>query len=257
MCMCVSRSCTCSSGYDSPNCGTDVDECSSAPCANSGACTEAVGSYACTCAVGWMGDTCDQAMAAAFVISGATDSSYNGLYFNTAHVCSGKPVYQKGGSNGYVRVFFQSNGHSYWEVSDSGSGTSCVASGYLYSNGNGAVCPASPDGAGCTGKWQESVGSGYVLNPSLAVDATRACVGSPCGSRSTSCVGTDHICTCAVGWMGATCDRVDGFNISGATSSITTACTSRPRTSATASRSTRWTRANIRPSSSMDDGRIV
>ena len=38
----------------------------------------------------------------AFVISGATNSSYNGLYAKTARVCSGKPVYQKGGSDGWV-----------------------------------------------------------------------------------------------------------------------------------------------------------
>ena len=114
-----------------------------------------------------MGATCEQAMAAAFAITGAISSSYNGLYAKTAHVCSDKPVYQKGGSDG--DVLFQPTGHSDWMVGPSDRATSCEDSGYLESFGNGADCPNSPDGAGCEGKWQEWDGSDWNHNPSLAV----------------------------------------------------------------------------------------
>ena len=113
-----------------------------------------------------MGATCEQAMAAAFAITGAISSSYNGLYAKTAHVCNDKPVYQKGGSDG--GVLFRPSGRSYWMVDDSGGATSCENGGYLQSGGNGGVCPDSPDGAGCAGKWQEAGSSGWVNNPSVA-----------------------------------------------------------------------------------------
>ena len=119
-------------------------------------------------------------MAAAFVISGATDSEYNSLYAKTAHVYSGKPVYQKGGSDGYVLFqpfdpgYSYRPAESYWMVGDSGHATSCVNTGYLSSYGNGGVCPDSPDCAGCAGKWREwDVHVGWVNNPSLTVVASQ------------------------------------------------------------------------------------
>ena len=37
----------------------DIDECSSNPCVNSGACVNAVNGYTCTCAGGYTGDHCE------------------------------------------------------------------------------------------------------------------------------------------------------------------------------------------------------
>eukprot|EP01043_Picozoa_sp_COSAG02_P012130 COSAG02_NODE_462_length_21838_cov_17.900501_3_plen_4662_part_00 len=59
-------SCTCQRGYDGDGqtCG-DVDECTSSPCQNSGACldstiaTIAVDDYTCVCADGWGGEECE------------------------------------------------------------------------------------------------------------------------------------------------------------------------------------------------------
>ena len=185
------------------------------------------------------------------------------MYAETVHVCNSKPVYQKGGSDGWV--LYQPSGYSDWRVGSSDRATDCENTDVLQSDGNGGVCPDSPDGAGCAGKWwEESVQvspTRYLggSNPSIAVDAARACVGSPCGSHSTSCVadGTDqHVCTCEVGWWGATCDQtmaaayIDmyGLTIPAPLLLAAMAGTPRPRTSAAASRSTR--RAGAAPSGS-------
>ena len=97
-------------------------------CGSHGSCNIATG--ACTCAVGYRGENCSEtSVAATFVISGATDpdSDRNGLYFKTAHVCSGKSVYQMGGSDGYVLC--RPSWKSYWDVNGDRA-TSCSASGY-------------------------------------------------------------------------------------------------------------------------------
>ena len=101
-----------------------------------------------------------------------------------AHVCNSKLVYPKGGSDGLVLYMYQPTGYSDWVVSTSDHATSCDEKGFN-AIASGGVCPDSPDGGGCAGKWMEyAVGP----NPSLVVDATRPCVGSPCGPHSTSCV---------------------------------------------------------------------
>ena len=97
-----------------------------------------------------------------------SDSSCNGLYAKTAHVC--KPVYQhswKGGSGGLV--LYQPSGDSDWQVDYSDHATICYPNGYgdfLTSGGNSGVCPYSADGPGCAGKWMSIVG-GWHNNPSL------------------------------------------------------------------------------------------
>ena len=37
----------------------DIDECSSSPCQNSGACIDAVNTYSCNCVSGYKGDRCE------------------------------------------------------------------------------------------------------------------------------------------------------------------------------------------------------
>ena len=51
--------CSCSSGWDGDTCDNDVDECVSAPCQHSGACTSGINRYDCNCASGYAGDNCD------------------------------------------------------------------------------------------------------------------------------------------------------------------------------------------------------
>eukprot|EP01043_Picozoa_sp_COSAG02_P032768 COSAG02_NODE_2204_length_9520_cov_6.974950_3_plen_1249_part_00 len=50
--------CVCHAGYDGSTCEEDIDECSSAPCQNGGACTQGVDEYACTCVAGFVGQRC-------------------------------------------------------------------------------------------------------------------------------------------------------------------------------------------------------
>ncbi len=89
------------------------------------------------------------AAAGAYNISGATNSDYNGLYVQTTHICNTRPVFQKGGLDGFV--LFQPSGKSYWVVDI--NNTSCDDIAYLSSiNGQ---CGERPDGADCAGIWIE------------------------------------------------------------------------------------------------------
>jgi hypothetical protein len=110
-------------------------------------------------------------MAEAYVVSGAADEKYDGRYDRLSAECNSKPVYQQDGLSGYV--LFQPTGHSYWMVGTGGYDTSCASSGGISSSSG--VCPASPDGSGCEGRWQENTqgcgeGSIWCNVPSLAVE---------------------------------------------------------------------------------------
>ena len=90
-------------------------------------------------------------MAASYTISGARRTYLNGQYA-LAGECNGKPAYQLA-AGGYVLL--QPNNRSYWIVGTSSRLADCGRLGWANSDGNGGSCPASPDGAGCEGLWQE------------------------------------------------------------------------------------------------------
>lgn len=82
------------------------------------------------------------------------------MYAETTHVCNAKPVYQKGGSDGYV--LYQPSGESYWMAGNSDHATDCNSGGLLDSSGYG-----------CAGKWYEvNDRHNWVPNPSFAVVAS-------------------------------------------------------------------------------------
>eukprot|EP01048_Picozoa_sp_COSAG05_P016782 COSAG05_NODE_2207_length_3397_cov_6.909642_1_plen_776_part_01 len=54
--------CACAAGYSGVNCATNIDDCASGPCANSGTCTDGVDSYSCACAAGYSGTNCTNDM---------------------------------------------------------------------------------------------------------------------------------------------------------------------------------------------------
>jgi hypothetical protein len=111
----------------------------------------------------------------AFTLSGAKNTAstlpsgadLNGEYTQTAKTCEGKPVYQKGGSGGPVLAKLGERG--YWFVGPSGCAVACGGCGpYIFSGDGSSACPASPDGEGCAGKWQENDSSGH-YQPNLAL----------------------------------------------------------------------------------------
>ena len=105
-------------------------------------------------------------MAAAFAVSGATDPQYSGTYTKTAHVCHGKPVYQKGGGDGPVLYRESNNGD--WDISSSDHATSCaMENDIIWVNGKFYGCAESPDGGGCARHWYDH----YYTNPQLKVVA--------------------------------------------------------------------------------------
>lgn len=136
--------------------------------------------------------------ACAFTVSGATNrpnfmpdgTDINGEYNKTAQICSGKPVFQQGGSGGPVLYHYQ--GHNLM----TGDGLATWVIGpeacnhtyrYLWSSGGESGvgdcprrggcpgdCPESPDGAGCAGKWRGyDDGGGYGDLPSVRVVASK------------------------------------------------------------------------------------
>ena len=161
-------------------------------------------------------------MAEAYSITGAADDEYDGRYERLAAECGGKPVYQQSGGDGYV--LYQPTDRSNWVVSSSSRITSCSYVGSIISSdGNGGSCAASPDGAGCAGRWRLVIQS--ISQPSLAVSAAEPRV-PPCddscrplgasaaaanngvceerGLAAAACHG-DRSCGCADGTDGSDC----------------------------------------------------
>jgi hypothetical protein len=174
------RSCGCDYGWSGATC--DHDPCAGVDCGSHSTCSrnaDGLG-YTCPCKAGWHGATCEvdctSGACAAYMISGANHADLNGAYNKTTHVCGGKPVHQKGAGDGPVLYWYSE--FSDWGVGSSNCATSCGASDYITTYGNGRDCPASPDGAGCAGKWEETAdipgrsGDNWVPNPSLAVVAS-------------------------------------------------------------------------------------
>ncbi len=48
-----SHRCDCALGYDGSYCGTQIDECASAPCRNGATCVDHIGRYTCICLNGF------------------------------------------------------------------------------------------------------------------------------------------------------------------------------------------------------------
>ena len=111
-----------------------------------------------------------------FNISGAKNSDpglpagtdLNGLYAKTSRACGTRPTWQQGGSAG--PVLYWDPGGSDWRVGASDALASCdSAHDYLFvrrAQGAGES-PASPDGAGCAGRWAEK----NAINPIITVAA--------------------------------------------------------------------------------------
>ena len=175
---CRVGSCVCPGEYTGRYCERDPCNPINA-CNRHGACTLSGVTHNCSCSSdtgwsgtqcemcdpSWYGDDCEKEMAAAFAVSGATDPQYSGTYTKTAHVCHGRPVYQKGGGDG--PVLYQSDYRRDWDISSSDHATSCETDNsiiYVY-GGNG--CAESPDGGGCAGNWVDH----YHDNPQLKVVA--------------------------------------------------------------------------------------
>eukprot|EP01045_Picozoa_sp_COSAG04_P014502 COSAG04_NODE_1091_length_8331_cov_12.367954_1_plen_1314_part_00 len=187
----------------------------------------------CSCTDGFSGSRCDVCrcidgcpcpalpaeMAETYTIYGAAESKYDGQYERLSAECNGKPVYQLGGEGGYV--LFQPTDRSDWWVGNSDHSTSCEASGFISSSGNGGDCPLSPDGAGCEREWQETTGcdDDWCGAPGLAVStcpAANPCCGVDCGAHgrveSAGCA-----CACSDGFVGDFCQLATAYVISNAT----------------------------------------
>eukprot|EP01047_Picozoa_sp_COSAG01_P053700 COSAG01_NODE_5785_length_4034_cov_4.877255_1_plen_748_part_00 len=199
--------------------------------------SEVSGTNLCSCPKGFIGDGCNACEAGfigehcttAFMISGANNTNMptgtddiNGEYVKTEHVCSGKPVYQKGSADGWV-LFSCSDDHGgkpCWTVGNSRHARSC-----RWDSGNqigNYFCLTSPDDSGCTGMWYERDSDDRNPNPtapgiSVAAVAGMGCELHPdpdCGAHGR-CVGRtkdekkydSRSCTCDSGWSGAQCDH--------------------------------------------------
>ena len=130
-------------------------------------CDHGSGAQCTSCTDGFLGEYCQ--LAPAYIVSNSTQGSSNGRYERLADAeCNGKPVYQLGG---YNYVLFQPTDTSYWLMGPSGRAADCLDTVFIRSNGDGGVCPLSPDGGGCVGRWQEYDGNAWQDAPSLTVRA--------------------------------------------------------------------------------------
>ena len=160
-------------------------------------------------------------MAPAYRVDGtaahpASASQFDGTYYRMATAqCNGKPVYQLGGSDGGY-VLFQPEGYSNWMIYTSDRATDCAATAHIESSGNGGSCAASPDGGGCSGKWQEYDMQGcddaWCNRPELSVTNPQ-CDGIHCGAHG-DCVG--GVCVCEPAYSGAHCENYGACDHRGA-----------------------------------------
>lgn len=58
----MSFSCSCAGGFAGLLCDTDINECLSVPCFNSGACTNLVNGFTCACVAGFSGLLCQTSL---------------------------------------------------------------------------------------------------------------------------------------------------------------------------------------------------
>jgi hypothetical protein len=170
-----------------------------------------------------VGDLCQ--LAPAYVVSGAARSRYDGQYLRLEAECNDKPVYELGGSDGYV--LFQPTDTSKWMVRQGGYDSSCDSSGFISSSGNGGSCEASPDGDGCADKWRENThdceaGDAWCNNPSFAVSTCpvdEPCCGIDCGEHGTL-TGDGNTeqcgCSCSGDFVGDLCQLAPAYVVSGA-----------------------------------------
>eukprot|EP01047_Picozoa_sp_COSAG01_P067246 COSAG01_NODE_9456_length_2442_cov_3.740930_2_plen_649_part_00 len=214
---CMSQRCRCDSGFIGAGCEL-VDPCTSSPCGGHGNCSATLnggGAFRCTCEPGRSGVSCENAYSlTSFIVSGTSNPSLRGTYAQTAHVCSGKPVYQLGGDGGPV-LYFASN----WRVGPSGVISNCnLATFYLDTYHANPGCNDSPDGRGCAKQWLERnvadcvkpQSNGWCSAPNVTVTTTdaRGCEEPVCGEHGAAChvlAEAGHWCTCDAGWRGDDC----------------------------------------------------
>ena len=164
------NTCDCVGSFVGDHCGSEC-HCGGTTVNNATTVGSCGGVSCATCKDGFVGEFCQ--LAFAYVISGATDDDCNGRYLRLGEQCNGKPVYQRGGSEG--TVLFQSlefeDEDPIWYVVPRSEfdryegGISRVFTGcdtgdwaaQISSDGTDASCPESPDGDGCQGRWQELV----------------------------------------------------------------------------------------------------
>ena len=138
-----SRGCACDDGYR--------------PNANRDGCEEIEFAMLCSDAAARCSEL-PRGSAEAYTISGAHLPDYNGQYERVQAECNSKPVYQLSG-RGFL--LYQPDQLTYWVVRPGGNNVADIAdwgtSAPLTSFGlcPASLCPASPDGAGCAGRWTE------------------------------------------------------------------------------------------------------
>jgi hypothetical protein len=184
----ASHSCGCAYGFSGSQC--DHDPCAGADCG--------VGS-SCVRNADGLGHTC---VSNAYVIIGTHDAKLNGTYTKTNHICNGMPVWQKGGSDGYV--LYRPQGYSHWNIGTSDHVKACYYDDDLLYPGSYSSCNGAPDNCN-TGDWEEH-GSANPVVRVVPTWGTGGCAAIDCGHGVCIAQGASHSCACAYGFSGSQCE---------------------------------------------------
>ena len=167
---CGGGRCVCTGGYTCTGSRCENDPpCLGVECAAHGSCNAADGT--CTCTDGYRGEQCS--VGDGFVISGARESPLNGLYILQDRARLQRQAGLRTRRVGRLRALLAERVHDLVGRSQRPRPSCDATTVGRCSLPGGGVCPDSPDGGGCAGKWWEYDGIDTSVNPSLTVVASQ------------------------------------------------------------------------------------
>lgn len=171
-CSGANGTCVCTAGYSGTVCQTNINECASAPCRNSGTCVDAVNGYSCGCLPGYSGLLCQ----------------------TNINECASNPCTNGGTCADLVNGYSCACVAGYFGAQCQTRASPCSS----FPCQNGASCSESGVTFTCT------CAAGY--SGVLCQTNINECASSPCENGATCVDGINGFaCTCVPGYSGTTC----------------------------------------------------